>query len=66
MTRCVDCQHFNLRADQGMAAVGFGKCQFDPMGKFTGATRGSCARFQQAESEAVARRLEWLGKRGMV
>lgn len=59
--QCIDCQHFTLQADRGMAGVGYGHCDLDPAGRFQSAIfERTCSSFEAADEATRTRRRLWL------
>lgn len=65
MIRCVDCAHFNLRADANLAKQGLGGCATAPKDQYFSAQfLKLCNRFVADAPDVVAARVQWLKKGG--
>jgi hypothetical protein len=66
--KCVDCKSWSLKNKQGgsspMAAHGFGYCEFEKTGTYTGASyQRDCKRFTQAAPATVQARNDFLNNK---
>jgi len=63
LQRCVQCTRFTMRLSSAMAKLGYGNCDKAKPWQFESATFPRvCEKFDQADDELVAQRLEWLQK----
>lgn len=63
MVTCVSCKHFTLRLSSAMAKLGYGNCGTATPWQFESATFPRvCEKFDQADDDLVAGRLDWLNK----
>lgn len=60
---CVECRRFTMRLRSDMARLGYGNCDKGKPWQFESATFPRvCAKFDQADDDLVAGRLDWLKK----
>jgi hypothetical protein len=67
MVRCINCAHWNIKAERkeypALAQLGFARCKKVPAQKSqSGAYERDCQHFEQADSEAVKNRTIYLKK----
>lgn len=62
--QCIDCVHFNLRANRDMAEQGYGRCNLEQRpGRFESAVFPRiCPDFAAAPADVAANRRQWLAE----
>lgn len=61
---CIKCVNLDLKSDERMTKVGFGRCKKLPSHSYTSVYREiECKQFREAKAEIVEKRIEWRNKR---
>lgn len=64
MTECIKCQNLDLKADERMTKLGFGRCKKKPTYEFVSVKRDiKCKDYREEKPEVIEKRIDWRNKR---